>query len=220
MSRNILNLNKKIYLRNCSIHGARNYNHFLIGKVFLIICEDGVEIEIRFFKKDFIHLTGIKSDLSDDSFYDQCVLGKLSEGNIKDQQKYNWSTLKAKALRIKNIHKIIYSDIKNSLFMFNLHTNTVDFPVAIRNITIDSCVAFMGTINKARSLRKYTNSNNADEEKRIVAIFSKKEDIQEYNELVYMSNMSMLLKYNHVFVEKLSPLLKKKFEQIIKQCCV
>lgn len=90
---NIITPNKKMFLRECSIEGARNYNHFLSGKVFLIICEDGSESTVRFFKKDFIHLSGIRSNLSDDKFFEHCKKNKLSDGNILTRQKYNWQTL-------------------------------------------------------------------------------------------------------------------------------
>ncbi len=87
---NIMTQNKKMFLRECSIQGACNYHHFLSGKVFLVICEDGSENTIRFFNKDFIHLSGIKSNLSDNTFFESCKKNQLSEGNILTRQKYNF----------------------------------------------------------------------------------------------------------------------------------
>lgn len=218
MYRHEIQTNKKLYLRKCSIEGARNYNHYLVGKVFLIICEDGTESLIRFFKTDFVHLTGIESNLRDNAFYKQCIVGKLTDGNINNYQKYNWQTLKGKADRVKKIHKIVYADVKNSLFMFQLHTRTGVFPVAIRNSVTNTCVGYKGDIHKARSLRKFTNSGNADAEKKIAAIFAKQEDQEKYNELVYISTVQKLYKNDKDFVNKLSDTLKDRLLKFYENC--
>ena len=169
-----INLNKKLYLRECAIKGARNFNHYLIGKKFMIICADGTVETVRFLKRDYIHLTGIISNLSDNAFFSHCVKDRLSTNNIYDRQKYNWGTLKGKAKRVQHIHKIVYANVKDSLFMLNMHTGTDDYPVAIRNKTTDTCIGFKNSIRKARTLRKFSNSANADREKKIAAIFAKK----------------------------------------------
>ena len=38
----------KAKLRKQIISGARNYNKYLINKVFRIVCEDGTEVDIRY----------------------------------------------------------------------------------------------------------------------------------------------------------------------------
>lgn len=189
---NIIDTRLKDYLRERILCGARNYNHYFVGKSFLIICDDGTESVVWFSKKDFIHLTGIQSDLNGVKFFNNCVTGKFSSGNIKNKQKYNKATLKNKAKRIKNIHKIIYADVSNSLFLFNLHTNTADFPVAIRNASMNMCVGFKDNTHRGRTLRRFTNSTNFDDEKKIIAIFARKSNDILYDELVYISNISKI----------------------------
>ena len=61
----------------------------------------------------------------------------------------------------------------------------MNFPVAIRNDSTNSCVAFVTKINKARSLRKARSSHNTKTEKKIVAIYAKKNGEQEFSEIVY-----------------------------------
>ena len=208
--------NQKIHLRKCYIQGAQNYNHFLMGKIFLIICEDGTETTIRFFKKDYIHLTGIETNLGDNIFFENCKNSTLNNNNILTHQKYNWSTLRGKGTRIQNIHRIIYSNVKESLFIFNLHTNTAHFPVAIRNCTINTCIGFKDELHKARTLRKFTNSGSSDCEKKIVAIFAKKESQSMYDELVYISSIHKIYEMNNTFLDKLSNLLRNRLECIIE----
>ena len=69
-------------LRTQIIIGARNYNKYLVNKIFKIVCDDGTEVNIRFPVSDFKHLTGLCSNLMDDDFYQKCVSGMIGIGNI------------------------------------------------------------------------------------------------------------------------------------------
>lgn len=175
----------KLKLQEKIKQGANNYEKYLNDKCFKIVCEDGTETIVRFFQGDFKHLTGIESDLDDDEFYDKCLNGYISTGNILTEQKYDWSTLKGKANRIENIHKLLYENAEKTLLLNELKVNTTVFPVAIRNDNMKSCVGFVGNINKARSLRKSNSSQNANSEKEIVAIYGKINGQQEFSEIVY-----------------------------------
>ena len=72
---------------------------------------------------------------------------------------------------------------KRKVWRIKVHTNT--FPVAIRNDSINSCVAFASSVNKARSLRKAGSSHDTQVEKKIIAIYAKKNGEQEFTETVY-----------------------------------
>lgn len=206
--------NKREYLKNKITDGAKKYKKFLVGKIFLIVCEDGETYNVRFLKNDFIHLVGVCSDLSYSRFFENGAKGILDRDNIDEDQKYNWSTLKAKADSIENIDKIIYGKSENSLFMINLKTNTYTYPIAIRNKDINSCIGFKDKINKARTLRKYTTSNDADEQKRIIAIFSTTSANVKYDELVYLSNFDELVKVNKSVLKKVNDKLVQKIKPL------
>lgn len=212
---NFIDENKRKKLRNNAIRGAAKYSHYLIDKDFLVICEDGTEYVLHFYKSDFKHLTGIKSNLNDDDFFTNCVNRHLDLGNISEYQKYNWETLNSKSKRIIQIHRIVYDNIQNTLFLINLHTNTKDFPVAIKNTNIDTCVGFLNTNNKARTLRKYNSSNDAEKEKKICLILAKKVNTTLYNELIYISNIKNIYDANNKIVDKLSDNLQNKFLEIL-----
>lgn len=128
------------------IRGAKNYSKYLSYKCFKIICEDNTETIVRFFQGDFKHLTGIESNLNDDDFYDKCLHDKIGTGNILTEQKYDWSTLKGKSNRIINIHNLLYADAEKTLLLNGLKVRTNTFPVAIRNDSTNSCVAFVSNI--------------------------------------------------------------------------
>lgn len=186
----MINLNESVrtILREKVITGADKYNRYLMNKVFLVVCEDGSLHNVRFFAKDFQHLTGVLSDLSEGEFFTRCSNRTLSVNNIAEQQKYNASTLRYKTDVILDIEKIIYGDSSESLFMINLHTRTCDYPVAIRNQGLQACVGFKQTSHRARTIRKYSNSGNADDQLRIVGIFAKTQEESKYTELVYLIN--------------------------------
>lgn len=204
-------------LRAKIVTGSQKYKTKLMGKIFCVICEDASEYNVRFFSKDFIHLTGVASDLDDERFFENSVKGLLTDGNILENQKYNWSTLKGKSDRIENIDQVIYGDSENSLFIINLHTNTSDYPTAIANKSINTCIGFRSELNRARTLRKYSNSMNADEKKEIIAIFSKIPGKDEYSEFVYMKDNRLLLEKKADIVSRLSEDLKTMILPSLKE---
>lgn len=212
---NQISLNHRRRLREKAINGATQYAHFLMDKVFLVVCEDGKEYELRFLKSDYRHLTGISSNLDDDTFFEHCKSRTLDVGNINEYQKYNWDTLKTKTDRVSQIHRILYDNIQNALFMINLHTNTRDFPVAVKNTNIKACVGFVDNNNKARTLRKYSSSNNADEQKKIYLIIARKQNANLYDEIVYTSGVEDIYNVNRGILGKMEEKLQNKYLEIL-----
>lgn len=213
---NFLSEGHKERIRNRIIHGARMYHKYLCNKTFMVLCDDGSEEIVRFYKEDFQHLTGLISNLSDCIFFEHCLSGTIDKGNISSSQKYDWSTLNKKSKRIENIHHLLYNDGDKTLLLEDLYTNTYIFPVAIKNIGTDICIGFVTKRNRARSLRNSRNSNNAKSEKKIVAIFAKKESQPMYDELVYISSIYKIYEMNSTFPNKLSNLLRNRLECIIE----
>ena len=202
-------------LRNQIIIGARNYKKYLMNKVFLIVCEDGLEYEVRFFKGDYKHLTGIISNLNDDDFFEYCVNAKIDKGNIDTNQKYDWGTLKKKGRIIQSIQDLLYKDDQKTLLLEALDTNTYVFPVALKDIANDICVGFVSHIHKARSLRRAKNSNNAKAEKKVIAILAKRNGAAVFNELVYLSNVRGVYEKNALLIEKMDETIMMRFMEIL-----
>lgn len=199
-----LNEGQKIRLKNKIIKGAENYKNYLENKSFLIVCEDGTEEIVRFFQLDFKHLTGLKSNLNDINFYNNCANKTISTGNIETRQKYNWTTLKSKSDRIEKIQELLYRDVKKTLLLDELVTNTHVFPVAIRNDDANICVGFVSSINKARSLRKAHSSKNVKRELKIIAILGKRNGESVFDELVYVKDTKLLLRVKQDVLKKVS----------------
>ncbi len=178
------------------------------------MCEDGEEYIVHFLKGDFKHLTGITTDLSDVDFYKSSVKRTLDIGNINEYQKYNWATLKSKMKRISSIHRILYDNIQDSLFLINLHTNTRVYPIAIKNTNIDACIGFVEN-NNARTLRKYNSSNEVDNQKKVLMILAKKRKGNLYEEVVYLSKVQDSYKVDEGIIEIMSEKLQDRFLEIL-----
>ena len=211
----LLSEGHKFRLRKQIITGARNYNKYLINKVFKIVCEDGTEIDVRFFGSDFKHLTGLDSDLDNEKFYKNCVSGVIDIGNINDDQKYNWSTLQTKGKSIEKIHELLYADCQKTLLLELLHTNTFVFPYSVKNVANNICVGFASNANKARSLRKASSSLNSKSQKSIVSIFAKLSERDKYHELVYISDVLGIYEKNEELLYQLDDMIQMKFLEII-----
>lgn len=171
---------KKRIIRDI-IMGSRLYAKFLVPHDFLIVTSDGKYNEVRFHKEDFAHLVGVRSYLNDLDFYKNCIKGTIAENNIKDQQHYDFGTIRKKIMRITKIHKIIYADAQTNLVLVHLHTKTQDFPLAIENTHDKMVVAFIGKDLHARSLRN-NNQTNVDE----------KNSKSKYSNCIYLKNYGIL----------------------------
>lgn len=202
-------------LRNQIISGARNYDKYLVNKTFKIVCEDGEEVNVRFFTSDFKHLTGLHSNLSDSDFYQNCISGRIDIGNIHAVQKYNWSTLKTKGNHIERVHELLYKDGQKILVSEFLDTNTLVFPYAVKNTANNMCIGFVSNVNKARSLRKASTPAKSKVEKSIIAIFAKSSDAPLYHELVYVSTVLGLYEKDDLLLDKMDESIQMKFLEIV-----
>lgn len=196
-----------------AIEGARLYQKYLVANTFLVVTEDGKSSEVCFNKKDFAHLLGVRSSLNDLDFYNHCIKGTLTESNINEQQHYDFGTIRKKIVRIKKINKIMYANADTNLILINLHTNTIDFPLAIESPKDKMVIAFTGNDNHARSLRN-NNQTNSDEKKQIIAIFSKKRNAKEmYTQLIYLKDYRILKDIYKDFDENISVHLLNEYEK-------
>ena len=211
----MLGVSEKHFIREKIIQGSRNYNKYLKGKSFLVVTEEIEFYIITFPAKKYRHLTGVTTSLKEEEFFTNCLSGKIAISQISNEQKYNFKTLKKKALAIEKIHKIIYSDTTNSLFLKELHTNTSLFPVGIINDNLDICIGFKGKKLQIATLRTSNNSKDANEKKRILCIFAKGVNDELYNEIVYISNIKSVFSQKEELFNYLSSEIKDKISYIL-----
>lgn len=213
----VMNQSKKSKIRERIIEGARNYKNRLMNKTFGIVAEDGVIYQIHFYKNDFKHLTGVTSNLNDSNFFNECVCGRISDGNIDTIQHYNWSNINHKTQNVKVIHELLYKDCSKTIAIDSLVTHCIVFPLALKSTQSNMCVGFVSSQLRARSMRKASNSYGSSPiaEKKVIAIFGKPTNALLYNELVYISDVKNVYDKCPGILEKIEPSMKDRFEYIL-----
>ena len=78
-------------MREKIIAGAKNFKIHLMNKTFAITCNNNEIYYVRFFAKDFQHLTGLLSNIPEMEFFERCYDETISVENILENQKYNQS---------------------------------------------------------------------------------------------------------------------------------
>ena len=80
-----MNQSFKSTIKNKLIQAASNYSKLLDKKV--IISSDSFDVSntyiIRFFKTNFVHLTGVSTSLTPNDFYEKCLSGLLEEDDFE-----------------------------------------------------------------------------------------------------------------------------------------
>lgn len=212
-----INDKQKGRLREGIISGARCYSHYLLNKEFLVVCEDGDRSVVRFWRKNYAHLTGLLSNLNANDFFANCFRGTISYGNINSVQKYDFRTLCHKVDFLSHIHTLMYTDVQNSLFLYRLHTQSCEFPVGIRNPNMNVGVGFSGDLHCVSTVRRFSSSRTFDSEKRIIAIFAKYVPDNLFSELVYVSSVKDCCNLSDDLLIRLCSDLQERFSYILSK---
>lgn len=173
------------------INSAQNYDTTLNGKHFLILYNTvrGIEyVKIGFRDYNFLHFTGIKTNLSAKVFYSACLNKRLSEKDIDLNTK---GKAQQKLEVLPYLHKLLFNNclIGNSLnsgiyiqtdyFVGNTksfvsvgfrNNGNVDIPVTLYN----------------ENINKLTNPTY-----KVIAIFSKIYNEDKFNVCTYSNNFDM-----------------------------
>ena len=190
------------------------YNKYLLGKEFLIVCDDYSTHKIRFVKRKFNHLTGLNTSLNDNNFYNNCLKGIISKSAIEDFQHYDFKTLCKKCSRLAKIDLFLNAETNSTLFLENLHTNTADYPVAVNNVSLDVCVGFRGNLFECATLRTSANSFNADTSKRILCILSRNLSEKRFSNINYISNLKDIFENLLNIQNDISEIVLERFSYI------
>lgn len=95
------------------VQAATAYSR-LIGRSFVIESDAFVRQKryvMRFFETNFLHLSGVETDLSPREFYAKCFSGDIEYGEFWDSPKKNASTIKKKLANLVLIDSFFDADI-------------------------------------------------------------------------------------------------------------
>ena len=180
-------MKKSILIRTVT-ECAKQYRDELLDKSLYLICSDKRQelstIELHFYKRNFLHLTGVETTLTADRFFDACVKGRLKELDI-NERKDGTTTQKLKilpSLMTKNMSANMIGDsLKEGI---GLITDKV-----VGNIK--GCMGFViddltgkyvpNTVINDDIRKRVTNP------RRILLIYRKQEKEDNYEEMVYVA---------------------------------
>lgn len=126
-----MNYNDKVDLvRENIIANVQNYKNILVGRYYLYIFENQC-FEMYFGIDNFLHLTGVGTNLSPNQFYELAKKGKLQSKQMFFNSRFPLST----ALKKTENLGMLENFVKEGYFVIkNLKTSTVTYPYAITNI--------------------------------------------------------------------------------------
>lgn len=169
------------------VSAAKEYQQHLEDKNFMIVyqaSEKAEIVQIEFRDYHFLHLTGIKTELSAQRFYEKCLNTKLA---IEEIEMDHQGKVQQKLSVLPFLHELLYHNcmigtfinsgisIKSDYFVGNTKAvlsvgfrsgKRVDFPVSLYK----------------EDVRKLTNPTN-----KVYAIFVKDYDQQKYTRCTYLS---------------------------------
>lgn len=169
------------------INAAENYKKYLQDKVFLIVYQEkGIAktAQVEFRDNHFLHLTGVKTQVTARRFYEKCINHKLSPTDFEFDK---GGKTQQKMLVLPFLHELLYHNcmignfinsgiyIKADYFVGNTkailsvgfrYGKKVDFPVTLYKEDI-------------RKLSQVTN--------KVLAIFAKDYNKHSYTECTYLS---------------------------------
>lgn len=187
------NREKNIEIVNRIKEGAKIYRDELAGKTFLIIFE-GQSIEVMFKKENFLHFTGVETNLYAEDFYKKALIEgkgglKYTEIGFSVFKPYHFADIKTSHL--KEAFTLFQRD---TLIITDLHTNSTDYKFGSTDFEL--VFGFNDRLNDEgikindflvpQTLRIEELANNQYQEMFSVDyILSRKNDQNEYDEIVF-----------------------------------
>lgn len=172
---------------NIIVVAAKSYQKYLQDKNFLIVYQNAKNVEnvqVEFRDYNFFHLTGIKSKLSAQRFYEKCLNGKLAIEEIEIDQK---GKAQQKLEVLPFLHELLYNNCMIGNFINSGICIQADYFMGNTKATLSvgfrfgKKADFPVTLYK-EDVRKLSNPTN-----KVLAIFRKEHDQQNYTECTYLS---------------------------------
>ncbi len=168
---------------------ARAFKEKLVGKSFLYIFE-GRTVEVIYRAKDFMHLTGVDTNMSGEQFFKDAVRGKLQANQIFFSQRHPYDLCAKKMSQLANLSLVIDSEvvvlenITTDTFTYRFGVTDLVFTIGLSEVT-DKNGEAVGNCYFARTLRiddSFSKSANALE---VNFILSKPNSQQLYSTVTY-----------------------------------
>lgn len=165
---------------------VKKYADILVGRTFLYVFE-GRYIEVVFRTKDFLHLTGIQTNLTPKEFFKEALRGTLMPNQIKEfTPSHPYNLCEKKLSQLENLSKLtntpifILEDLKTQTFTYKFGLTELNFTLCLSH-DVDLEGNMKSSFYIPRSLRvedSFGRESNAFE---VNYIFSKRNDEKKYS---------------------------------------
>ena len=182
----------KIKITQDIITSAKTYKSKLVGRTFLYVF-DNKFIEVIYRTKDFLHLTGVDTNLSAEAFYKDAVKGRLRHNQIYFTARHPNDLCVQKLSQLKNISAVsnsdmvIFEDVTTSTFVYRFGLSELNFTLCLAE-DINSEGIIISDKFVARSLRVEDSFSRSRDAHEILYIFSKKNTDKLYSTINYIDN--------------------------------
>ncbi|MCD8301325.1 MAG: PBECR4 domain-containing protein [Clostridiales bacterium] len=174
---------------NSIMAAAQVYKTKMVGYVFLYVFE-GHTLEVVYRIRDFMHMTGVESNVSAEQFFKNAVKGSLKPDQVKFSNRHPYALSKKKVSQLENISLITNSDI---FMLEDMQTKTFTYKFGITDLNFTVCLGQNTDKNgnaiskyfSVRSIRVEDSVSRADEAYEVQYIFSRKNDEKKYNTIMY-----------------------------------
>ena len=177
------------------VSAAQQYKSNMVGYTFLYAFE-GKYIEVVYRVKDFMHLTGVDSELSAGAFFKDAIRNKLRIGQISFTKRHPYDLAKRKCSQLNNLQQITNSPVfiledllsKNFRFMFGI--TDLNFTICLSHDIDPLTQSKKSELYIPRSLRVEDSFHRISDAYEVQFIFKKPNNSSLYEEITYQDNRS------------------------------
>ncbi len=203
----------KINIVNTIIQAAADYKAYMVGRSFLYVFE-GRYIEVIYRARDFLHLTGVDTNLSANEFYKEAIRGTLRHTQIFFSKRHPYDLCVRKMLHLAHITAVTNSAI---FLLEDLVTNTFQYKFGLSELNFTICLDADKDSNQmivsdhyiVRSLRVEDSFDRSSDAFEVQYIFVKPNDVRLYPTISYTDHRINIRDLPEEVLAKLNPILLK-----------
>lgn len=203
----------KINIVNTIIQAAADYKTYMVGRSFLYVFE-GRYIEVIYRARDFLHLTGVDTNLSANEFYKEAIRGTLRHTQIFFSKRHPYDLCVRKMLHLAHITAVTNSSI---FLLEDLVTNTFQYKFGLSELNFTVCLDADKDSNQmivsdhyiVRSLRVEDSFDRSSGAFEVQYIFVKPNDVRLYPTISYTDHRINITDLPKEVLAKLNPILLK-----------
>lgn len=186
------------------VKAAKNYEEKLRDKHFMVVYRNKNEVcscNVGFRDMNFLHITGVKTNLSAQQFYEACLTGKLS---IRDFEIDKKGKVQQKLAVLPYLSELLYNNCMIGNFINNGVVIKADYFVGDTRSVISVGFRFRKTVDIPVTLYHEDIKKLSMPTCKVIAIFSKSYKSKTYEDCTYLAKECEISKLPNSIKEMLN----------------